>query len=205
MSRTPNALVSAVIPLLLVIACSSEPQTATEELRGKVLFYEWPHGGTLTDQPDRVAAIRAEKVRSLQELEDFSGTLEEWRRRTGPVERIRVGADEFVIDERIFFYFVTSLQEPAASPRLIARIMVQGPDGNEILGHEERRSARMNKHVQMGGLLFSMQGLEFGEQLLRLEMLDGESVVAQSVLVVDFHPGEQNAPAGTSGETPTSR
>ena len=79
-----TALLLAALPL----ACG--PHSAVEDLRKQILFYRWPHGGSLSHDPPRVAELNADKLHSLKEIEDFDGTLEEWVARTDPVQRIRV-------------------------------------------------------------------------------------------------------------------
>lgn len=200
------AAAAGLLPVALLWLAACGPSSAADELQGGVLFYEWPHGSTLTDQPERVAAAREEKVRALQELEDFTGGLRDWRLRTGPVERLQIGPDDFVLDDQIFFYFLASLRRPAVSPKLTVQILRRGPDGEETLDHEERRTSRMNRRVHSGGLLYSMRGLAAGEHRLRVELRDGDTVAAGADLTIDYHPGGLGeAPEGASPSPPTSR
>ena len=177
----------ACLALAAFVACG--PRRAEEALRGKVLFYPWSHGASLSGDPERVAAIRSRKNRSLLEVEDFVGTLPEWTTRTVPVERIRIGPEDFVLDKNIFFHYLAALADPAVGDQLRVRISRLGPDGTERVDLTTTESARIQRRVQSGGMLYSMAGLSPGDHRLRFELLDGERVAASGDLWVEYHPG----------------
>jgi len=172
---------------LLALACGRGP--AVEELSSEVLFYPWTHGATLSETPQRVAEITQEQLRTLREIEDFAGTLAEWRLRTGPVDRLQVGRHDYALDRNIFFYCLASLKRPAVAQDLLVRITRTGPDGTEILDLITQAAAQINRKAQSAGILYSMAGLARGEHRLHLEMLDGDDVAASGDLWVDYDPG----------------
>jgi hypothetical protein len=161
-----------------------------EELRKGVLFYSWTHGSTLSESPERVAEITRERVRTLREIEDFAGTLAEWRSRTGPVDRIHVGRDDYALDRNIFFYCLASLQRPALAEDLLLRVTRTAPDGSETTDLITQAVAQVNRTAQSAGILYSMAGLAPGEHRLHVEVLDGEEVAASGDLWVDYQPGD---------------
>ena len=182
-----TALLLAVLPL----ACG--PPSAVEELRKEILFYPWPHGGSLSHDPPRVAELNADKLHSLKEIEDFDGTLEEWVARTDPVQRIRVGPGDFALGGSIFFYYLASLRRPAVSPQLQIQITRTGPDGAASLDHMAQDPSSPNRLAQSGGVLFSMVGLGAGEHRLTVEVLDGDVVAARGELLLEYDPGPGGA------------
>jgi hypothetical protein len=182
---------------LLSTACG--PGRAVEDLEGGVLFYAWTHGDSLSDQPEQVAEQRRRQLRSLREIEDFAGTLDEWIARSGPVERVHVGPDDYALGHNLFFYYLASLRHPAVAEALELRITRTGPDGVETLDLATQETAQVNRAAQSGGLLYSMAGLAAGFHKLHLEVLDGEEVVASGDLWVEHAPGPEAASAEREG------
>jgi hypothetical protein len=160
-----------------------------EELRRGALFYPWTHGSTLSESPELVAELTQERVRALREIEDFTGTLDEWRSRTGPVDRLHVGRDDYALNRNIFFYCLASLQRPAVTERLFVRITRTAPDGSETTDLFTQATAQINRSAQAARILYSMAGLAKGEHRLHVEMLDGGDVAASGDLWVDYDPG----------------
>ncbi len=160
-----------------------------EELRTGVLFYPWTHGSTLSESPQRVAEITQERVRTLREIEDFTGTLDEWRSRTGSVDRLQVGRVDYALNRNIFFYCLASLQRPAVTEDLLVRITRTAPDGSETTDLITQATAQINRSAQSAGILYSMAELPAGEHRLHVEVLDGEDVAASGDLWVDYDPG----------------
>lgn len=181
------AKLAAALLWLLAVACGPDP--AVEELRKGVLFYPWTHGSTLSETPQRVAEITQERVRTLREIEDFAGTLDEWRSRTGPVDRIHVGPDDYALNRNIFFYCLASLERPAVAQDLLVRITRTAPDGSETTDLVTQLTAQINRRAQSAGILYSMAELPAGEHRLHVEVLDGEDVAASGDLWVDYDPG----------------
>lgn len=203
-SRQANVWVlaksAATLLCLLVLACGGRP--AVEELREGVLFYPWTHGSTLSGSPERVAEITRTQLRALREIEDFAGTLDEWRSRSGSVERLQVGRDDYALDRNIFFYCLASLERPAVAENLQLRITRKGPDGTEIMDLVTQAEAQMNRRAQSAGILYSMAGLAPGEHRLHVEVLDGDDVAASGDLWVDYHPGSWEVRATEGEATP---
>ncbi len=141
------------------------------------------------DKTAPVAEITQERVRTLREIEDFAGTLDEWRSRTGPVDRIHVGPDDYALNRNIFFYCLASLQRPAVAEDLLVRITRTAPDGSETTDLITQATAQINRRAQSAGILYSMAGLAPGEHRLHVEVLDGGDVAASGDLWVDYDPG----------------
>ena len=174
--------------VLLPVLTACGPGRALEELRGEVLFYRWPHGSRLSQDPARVARITGRQVRALREIEDYAGTLQEWKARTDPVAQLRVGTDEFALGTQIFFYYLASLREPAQAVRLELRVLRRSPDGQESLDLVSGVDSEANRRAQSGGLLFSLNGLPPGEHELILEIFDRGRLAAQGSLGVELLP-----------------
>ena len=160
-----------------------------EELRRGVLFYPWTHGSTLSESPQRVAEITRERVRTLREIEDFAGTLDEWRSRTGSVDRLHVGRGDYALNRNIFFYCLASLQRPDVTEDILERITSTAPDGTDTTDLKSPLTAQINRSAQSAGILYSMAGLAPGEHRLHVEVLDGGDVAATGDLWVDYDPG----------------
>ena len=186
------AVLGSVLLALLPMACGLG--RAVEDLEGGILFYAWTHGNSLSDEPERVTEQRRRQLRSLREIEDFAGNLDEWISRSGPVERVRVGPDDYALGLNLYFYYLASLRRPAIAEALELRITRTGPDGVETLDLVTRESAQVNRSAQSGGLLYSMAGLAAGSHKLHLEVLDGDEVVASGDLWVDYAPGPEAMP-----------
>jgi len=168
-----------------------------------VLFYAWPHGATLSDDPARVTEITREKVRRLREVEDFAGTLEAWKERTSPVSRLRLGPEDIVLDGNIYFYYLGALSRPAVTNRVQIRITRTAPDGVERLDLVTTDEAQMNRSAQAGGMLFPMGGLVAGEHRIRFELLDRDRTAAAGDLWLEYRPGVTDAPdPGAASPTP---
>lgn len=185
--RAPTLAGAAAAVALLFLAPGCGSQRAADQLAGGVLFYPWTHGANLDSE--QVAAIREERVRDLEEIEDFAGTLEDWRARTEPVESLHISPADFVYGSHFFVYYLAVLDEPAVSPRLEVRIQRTDPSGEKVWDHLEFIDSRKNRRVHPGGLLFSMHGLAAGTHRLRFEFVDGGRLGAAGELEVDFDPG----------------
>ena len=183
--------VALLAGLWLVEGCA--PGRAVDDLRGKILFYPWTHGATLSDTPEQVATIRGARVRSLREIEEFAGTLAQWVARTEPMDRLEIDADDFVLGQQVFFYYLASLEKPARATRLEIHVTRIDPDEAETFELRTPAEATMNRHAQSGGVLYSLADLAAGEYQLRVEVRDADRLAAAGTLRIDYRGGE--APA----------